>query len=154
MDASTKAPPPLAVVGSQVNRDEQIFGQAFDGQVIRRFLLFVWPRRGALFFALAAVVVFTLTQVAIPLVIRDVIDNTLQQDAVNGGSLNLAILTFVALVAVNYGANYLQLTVVGHTAERVLYGLRRASSTACAVPCTCICSGSPCRSWIRPRWAA
>jgi ATP-binding cassette subfamily B protein len=126
MDASTKAPPPLAVVGSQVNRDEQIFGQAFDGQVIRRFLLFVWPRRGALFFALAAVVVFTLTQVAIPLVIRDVIDNTLQQDAVNGGSLNLAILTFVALVAVNYGANYLQLTVVGHTAERVLYGLRRA----------------------------
>jgi ATP-binding cassette subfamily B protein len=126
MDASPKAPPPLAVVGSQAGRDEQIFGQAFDGRVIGRFLRFVWPRRGSLLLAMAAVVVFTLTQVAIPLVIRDVIDNALQQNAPSRELLHLAVLTFVTLVAVNYGANYLQLIVVGHTAERVLYGLRRA----------------------------
>jgi len=126
MSPSPQSPPPLAVVGSQVSQDEQIFGQAFDGRVIRRFLQFVWPRRRSLFFAMVAVIVFTLTQVAIPLVIRDVIDNTLQLGSPDRGQLHLAVLTFVALVAINYGANYLQLIVVGHTAERVLYGLRRA----------------------------
>jgi ATP-binding cassette subfamily B multidrug efflux pump len=125
MSPSPQAPP-LAVVGSQVNRDEQIFGQTFDGQVVRRFLQFVWPRRRPLLFAMVAVVVFTLTQVAIPLVIRDVIDDTLQQGSPSQGQLHLAVLTFLALIAVNYGANYLQLTVVGHTAERVLFDLRRA----------------------------
>ena len=56
MSPDPRSPPPLAVVGSQVSRDEQIFGQAFDGQVVRRFLQFVWPRRRSLLFAMVAVV--------------------------------------------------------------------------------------------------
>ena len=126
MSVSAEARPPLAVVGSQINLDEQIFGRVFDGRVVHRLVAFVWPHRRSLYLALAAVVAFTLTQVAIPLVIRNVIDNALQQNASGSSTLHLAIAIFAALVAANYAANYLQLTIVGLTAERVLFGLRRA----------------------------
>ena len=35
--------PPRAVVGSQISTDEEMFGAAFDGKVIRRFLAYVYP---------------------------------------------------------------------------------------------------------------
>lgn len=124
MPANAQARPPLAVVGSQISLDEQIFGRVFDGRVLSRFMTFVWPERRALCFAMAAVVAFTLTQVAIPLVVRDVIDNALQQD--DGSTLlRIAVAIFAGLVVANYIANYLQLTIVGHTAERILFGMRR-----------------------------
>ena len=126
MSVSTEARPPLAVVGSQIGLDEQIFGRVFDGRVVNRFAAFVWPHRRTLYIAVAAVVAFTLTQVAIPLVIRNVVDNALQQNATGGSELRLAIAIFAALVVANYAANYLQLTIVGLTAERILFDLRRA----------------------------
>ena len=125
MPASAETRPPLAVVGSQISLDEQIFGRVFDGRVLRRFMTFVWPERRALCFALAAVLAFTLTQVAIPLVVRDVIDNALQEADQGRALLRIAVAIFAGLVVANYLANYLQLTIVGHTAERILFGMRR-----------------------------
>ena len=61
--------PPKAVVGSQVSQDEEMFGRAFDGRVIRRFLEFCHPYRTSLAVAVVSVLVYTATQVAIPLVI-------------------------------------------------------------------------------------
>ena len=37
--------PPHAVVGSQISRDEEMFGAAYDGRVVRRFFEFVGPYR-------------------------------------------------------------------------------------------------------------
>ncbi len=37
--------PPHAVVGSQISRDEEMFGAAYDGRVVRRFFEFVKPYR-------------------------------------------------------------------------------------------------------------
>ena len=54
-----------------------MFGQAFNGAVVRRFLAFVRPYRAPLWLSLAAVLVFTFTQMAIPLIIRVVIDDAL-----------------------------------------------------------------------------
>ena len=62
--------PPLAVVGSQISYDEEMFGAAFDGVVVRRFWEFVRPYRMMLWVGIAGVLIFTLTQVAIPLLVR------------------------------------------------------------------------------------
>ncbi|NQV79381.1 MAG: ABC transporter ATP-binding protein [Alphaproteobacteria bacterium] len=115
-----------AVVGSQISRDEEMFGAAFDRQVVRRFMGYVRPFRGAIILAIAAVLTFTATQLAIPLVIRWAIDDALLSDV--GGQAMLAIIVgvFAAVVVINYAANWLQDWLVGWTGERVIFELRRA----------------------------
>ena len=121
--------PPKAVVGSQVSQDEEMFGRAFDGRVIRRFMGFCRPYRVALWIAIVSVLIYTATQVAIPLVILYAIDNALVAGARDRDLLELVVLVFGAVVVLNFGANFLQENLVGRAAERVLIDLRRAMFT-------------------------
>ncbi|MCH7711892.1 MAG: ABC transporter ATP-binding protein, partial [Proteobacteria bacterium] len=114
------------VLALQGDRDEQIFGAAFDGGVIGRFVAFLRPYRRRLLAAIAAVLVFVLTQLAIPLIIRYAIDNALIQGATDQGFLELAVIAFLLVISVNAVANYCQLAIVGRTAEQVLFDLRQA----------------------------
>ena len=125
-DDISRSRPPRAVVGSQVSRDETIFAAAFDGRVIRLFFGFVRPYRHFLYLAVVAVIVFTLTQLSIPLIIRFAIDNALVSDATNRELLALAVLAFGAMIFTNYIANTIQQITVGRVAERILFDLRRA----------------------------
>ena len=120
--------PPLAAVGSQVNREEQMFGAAFNGHVVRRFLAFVRPYRARLWISVAAVLAFTFSQMAFPLIIRIVIDDVLLAEAAGAGRriLFAACAAFAALVVVNYAANLIQESAVARVAEQVLFDLRRA----------------------------
>ena len=121
--------PPRAVVGSQVNQDEEMFGRAFDGRVIRRFLGFCRPYRASLSIAVFAVLLFTATQVAIPLVILYAIDNALIEGVRHPGLLEMIVGFFAAVVGLNYAANFVQENLVGRAAEKVLIDLRRAMFT-------------------------
>lgn len=121
--------PPKAVVGSQVSQDEEMFGRAFDGRVIRRFLEFCHPYRTSLAVAVVSVLVYTATQVAIPLVILYAIDNALIEGSQDRGLLQVIVLAFAGIVTLNYGANFLQEILVGRAAEKVLIDLRRAMFT-------------------------
>ena len=118
--------PPRAVVGSQISTDEEMFGAAFDGRVIRRFMSYVYPYRRRIFFALGAVLAFTGAQLSIPLIIRYTIDDALVSEIAAPSLLTLAIVIFAAVITVNYAANYLQDRIVGLTGERVIFDLRRA----------------------------
>ncbi|MDD9914439.1 MAG: ABC transporter ATP-binding protein [Rhodospirillaceae bacterium] len=118
--------PPRAVVGSQISTDEEMFGAAFDGRVIRRFLSYVYPYRKRIYVALGAVLVFTGAQLSIPLIIRYAIDEALVSENAGTFLLTLAIAIFAAVITVNYAANYLQDRIVGLTGERVIFDLRRA----------------------------
>ncbi len=118
--------PPRAVVGSQISTDEEMFGAAFDGKVIRRFLSYVYPYRQRIYFALCAVLVFTGAQLTIPLIIRYAIDETLVSENASANLLTLVVAVFAAVVTVNYAANYLQDRIVGLMGERVIFDLRRA----------------------------
>ncbi len=117
---------PRAVVGSQVSYEEEMFGAAFDGIVIRRFWQFLRPYRRLLWVGIAGVLVFTLTQVAIPLLMRFVIDDALAGDAPAIGLLHRIIVAFFVVVGVNYAANIAQELVVGRVAGHLLFDLRRA----------------------------
>jgi ATP-binding cassette subfamily B protein len=115
-----------AVVGSQISRDEEIFGAAFDRKVVRRFMGFVRPYRRALAFAILAVLTFTASQLAIPLVVRRVIDDAVLIGNGGEGLLTLTLIVFGAVIVINYAANWLQDWLVGWTGERVIFDLRRA----------------------------
>ena len=119
-------PPPLAVVGSEVSADEQMFGRAFDGRVVRRFMAYVAPYRRQLLVALAAVLVFTLTQMALPLIIRAAIDDGLLAAQASRRVLGVAGIVFGVMIAINFAANWLQEWIAQIVAERVLFDLRRA----------------------------
>ena len=120
------ARPPRAVVGSQISRDEEIFGAAYDRRVASRFAAFVRPYRRWLLFAMGAVMVFTGAQLLIPLVIRHAIDHAILADGGDVVELQLTAAVFGVVILVSYGANYLQDRLVGHIGEHVIFDLRRA----------------------------
>ncbi len=118
--------PPLAVVGSQTNREEVMFGKVFDGRVVRRFAKYVKPYKRRLILALVSVLIFTGTQLAIPLVIRVTIDNTLVGSAAGRQTLTVAVLFFAGIILLNYGANYVQELTSSIIGEKILFDLRRS----------------------------
>ena len=115
-----------AVVGSQISRDEEMFGAAFDRNVVRRFMGYVRPYRGAIVLAVIAVLTFTASQLAIPLIIRWSIDEALLSETRGTGLLIVTVAVFFAVVLTNYAANWLQDWLVGWTGERVIFELRRS----------------------------
>ena len=117
--------PIKAVVGSH-RHDEEIFGKAYDPRIVRRIWSFVKPYRARIFISVAAVLVFTLTQLAIPLIIRYAIDHGMTAGQLDRSVLGWAVGAFAATILVNYAASYVQESVVGKVAEDVLSDLRRA----------------------------
>ncbi|CCM79390.1 ABC transporter ATP-binding protein [Rhizobium mesoamericanum] len=116
--------PPRAVVGSH-RVEEEMFGKAFDGNIIKRIWTFVHPYRRQVLLSVAAVLTFTAMQLLIPLIIRYAIDHGMQP----GGSrsaLTWAMIAFLAAILINYIASYWQETLVGNVAEEVLFDIRKA----------------------------
>jgi len=122
----TDSRPPRAVVGSTIGRDEEMFGAAFDRNVVGRFFTYVHPYRKRLYVAILALFVFTGAQLAIPLVIRYAIDKALVPGGGDISLLGLAVAFFAAIIVVNYAANFVQDWLVGRTGEQVIFDLRRA----------------------------
>lgn len=110
------------------SQGEQIFGAAFDGRIVSRFLAFVKPYRRQLLLSVGAVLVFTASSLAFPIMVRFGIDQ-IEQARVVGGSrstLGLIVGALVAVVTVNFAMGYVQDLVVARVAQRVLFDLRRA----------------------------
>lgn len=117
--------PPRAAVGSHRIKEE-MFGKVFDGKVIDRIWIFIAPYKLKLALAVAAVLTFTATQLLIPLIIRDAIDNGIGPKATGNDNLQWAVAAFALVILVNFGASYIQETTVGKVAENVLFDIRRA----------------------------
>ena len=117
--------PPRAVVGSH-RPDEEVFGKAYDPKIVRRIWAFVRPYKKQMLISVGSVLVFTLSQLAIPLIIRYAIDNGMAVGTPDIAVLQLTVAMFIAVILVNYAANYVQEVVVGRVAENVLFDMRRA----------------------------
>ena len=124
-DVERRGRPPRAVVGSQ-KQEEEVFGAAFDGKIIRRIWSFVHPYRSKIWLAVGAVLVFTSMQLTIPLIIGYAIDKGITAGPEGRTTLYLAVAAFLAAIIVNAAASYVQETVVGKVAETVLFDMRRA----------------------------
>ncbi|RWF88389.1 MAG: ABC transporter ATP-binding protein [Mesorhizobium sp.] len=121
----TSGRPTKAVVGSHRD-EEEVFGKAYDPRIVRRIWSFVKPYRDRIFISVAAVLAFTLTQLAIPLVIRYAIDHGMAAGRLDRWVMIWATGAFATIILINYGASYVQESVVGKVAENVLSDLRRA----------------------------
>ena len=130
MSDQTAAPPEpksrLAVVGSQTSQDEIIFGRAFDKWVITRFLRHLAPYKLRIAIGIFAVLVYTVTQLSIPLIVRATIDHSLAPEVANQEALHNLVTLFFGIVIVNYIANHFMETIVGRTAQYLLFNLRHA----------------------------
>jgi ATP-binding cassette subfamily B protein len=116
--------PPRAVVGSH-RIEEELFGKAFDGHIIRRIWAFVSPYRRQVVLSVVAVLTFTSMQLLIPLIIRYAIDHGMKAGS-NHAALTYAIIAFSIAILINYAASYAQETLVGRVAEDVLFDIRKA----------------------------
>ena len=117
---------PLAVVGSQISQDEELFGQAFNSWVLGRLATYLRPYRRRIAVAIAGVLVFTCTQLSIPLVIRTAIDDALVLGPEGQSLLEIAVIGFFAVVTINFAANLVQELIVGKVASHLMFDLRRA----------------------------
>ncbi|MDF1792840.1 MAG: ABC transporter ATP-binding protein [Thalassobaculaceae bacterium] len=117
---------PLAVVGSQISQDEELFGRAFDPWVVKRFMAYLAPYRAQLLIGLGCVLAFTLTQLTLPLLVRATIDHALAGGANDLSLLQIFVGAFLGVVVLNYTANHFMETLIGRTAQRLLFDLRRA----------------------------
>jgi ATP-binding cassette subfamily B protein len=107
------------------SQGEQIFGAAFDGRIVSRFAGFLRPYRRELVLAVLAVLLFTSTSLAFPVLVRFGIDNALT-GAGDKKFLAVIIGLLAGLVTLNFVGNYLQDLLVARVAQRVLFDLRRA----------------------------
>ncbi|MCY3873979.1 MAG: ABC transporter ATP-binding protein [Rhodobacteraceae bacterium] len=122
----TRRSGPLAVVGSQISLDEELFGQAFDRWVVGRIATYLKPYKRRIAIAVVSVLIFTFTQLAIPLVIQTAIDDALVLGPEGQSLLHAAVIAFFGIVTVNYIANHLQELIVGKVASHLMFDLRRA----------------------------
>jgi len=114
---------PMGGVMHQGQVGEDIF-TSFDKRILRRFFAFVRPYKVALALALAAVIAFVGTQVAIPIVIRRAIDSTVGTHPAL--SLEWIVGGFILLVTANAVGGFLQEWTAARLAQRVIFDLRRA----------------------------
>lgn len=121
-----KKQPPLAVVGSQISLDEDLFGRVFDPWVVRRFMAFLMPYKVRILIAIGAVLVFTASQIGIPLIVRAAIDEAILPEVTGHLLLHAMAALFAVVITINYLANHLQESIVGRVAQNLLFDLRRA----------------------------
>ncbi len=104
--------PPRAVVGSSLDKEEEVFGKAYDPKIVRRIWAFVRPYRKQIFISVAAVLVFTADAA------RDPADHPLRHRPRHGRRAAAAA-SRAALgdrrpsrltILVNYAASYVQET--------------------------------------------
>ena len=105
--------------------EEEALFVAFDSTVAGRFARFVAPYRGWLYGALAAVLLYVLCQLAVPLLIRAGVDR-----AVTGGEgFHRVILAFAGALVANAVGGFLQEWLAARLAQQVIFDLRSAMVT-------------------------
>ena len=114
----------------QRDLDQEIFSAGYNGDVVRRFLGFVSPYRNVLIIGIIAVIVFALSVLALPWIIRttvnDILDIT-QRDASDArNALFIMVGLFFGAVTLHVIVGYIQNIIVGRIAEHILIDLRRA----------------------------
>lgn len=116
--------PPRAVVGSH-RVQEEIFGRVFDKRILGRIWTFVDPYKRQFYISVAAVLIFTLSQLAIPMIIRTAIDDGLLAED-GRQALAWSIAAFAVVIVINFAASWVQERTVGRVAENVLFDIREA----------------------------
>ncbi len=102
--------------------DDSIVGSAYDHKVVVRLMTYIWPYRKDAFIAIAAVLMYTLGNVSIPLLMLIGI-----KWAVNAGDVNhlhIVGILFAGATVVHFGANIVQFVYIPKVGQGILFSLR------------------------------
>ena len=102
--------------------DDSIVGSAYDHKVVVRLMTYIWPYRKDAFIAIAAVLMYTLGNVTIPLLMLIGI-----KWAVNAGDVNhlhIVGILFAGATVAHFGANIVQFVYIPKVGQGILFSLR------------------------------
>ncbi|MXY21133.1 MAG: ABC transporter ATP-binding protein [Dehalococcoidia bacterium] len=103
--------------------DEEVFGSVYDQRVILRLLPYIWPFKGLVILATVSMLIYTVTQTAVPFMIKIAIDSYIKVGDFAGLTWIFGI--FVSIAAVNWVTNFTQQFSMEKVGQGVLYNLRR-----------------------------
>ena len=121
--AQDALPPGAAAPPPEVS-EEDMFGAGFNHEVTKRFLGFMKPYRRWVIIAISALMIFTLSQILFPLIIQKALDGQLTYFE-NLDSLELGVLLFAGVVAINFTSHFFSEWMVSKVAQRLLFDMRR-----------------------------
>ena len=104
--------------------DEEVFGAVYDQKVILRLLPFIIPYKKMVTVSAVAMLIYTVTQVAVPWIIAVAIDDFIMEGDFQG--LTWIFGLFIVVAFVNWATNYTQQYSMEKVGQGVLYNLRRA----------------------------
>ena len=102
--------------------DEEVFGDIFNQHVIRRLLPYVLPYKHMVALGVAAMLVYSGTQVAVPWIIKIGVDDYITRGDLSG--LGWVMAMFAGNALLNWGSGYLQQIAMEKVGQGVLYDLR------------------------------
>ncbi len=105
--------------------DEEVFGAVYDQKVILRLLPFIIPYKKMVTVSVVAMLIYTVTQVAVPWIIALAIDDYMYPVGDFEG-LTWIFGLFIVVAFVNWVTNYVQQYSMEKVGQGVLYNLRGA----------------------------
>ena len=106
--------------------DEEVFGAVYDQKVILRLFPFIMPYKKMVIVSVVAMLIYTLTQVAVPWIIALAIDDFIMKEDGDFQGLTWIVGLFIAVAFVNWATNYIQQYSMEKVGQGVLYKLRGA----------------------------
>ena len=107
--------------GGGLSEDEDL-GKAYNHRVVMRLARYISPYKGYALISFFAMLLYTLTIVAAPWIIKYGIDSFVEEGNLSG--LNWVALFFLANAFLNWGSNYIQMLSMAKVGQGVLYDLR------------------------------
>ena len=97
-------------------------GQLYDHQVVVRLMEYMTPHWRLILLTIGAMLVYTATVVGMPWMVKQAIDGYIGEGDLGG--LNRIGALFIAIAAIQFGANYVQLRSMAYVGVKVLLTLR------------------------------
>ena len=107
--------------------DEGLEGSAYDNRVVMRLLTYMRTRKREVSFAVAAVLIYTVSSVALPFILKLGIDAFTITDVnpvADKNQLHLLAAVFLVVTLVHFGSNFVQFVYMPRVGQGILYDLR------------------------------
>ena len=109
--------------------DERVIGKVYDHRVVVRLATYVGAYKRDALISIAALFVYTLGNVSIPLMMMLGINWAINGGVINDGEtwrLHVVGASFIAVTLVHFGSNYVQMVYMPRVGQGILYSLRTA----------------------------
>ena len=107
--------------------DEGLEGSAYDNRVVMRLLTYMRTRKREVSFAVAGVLIYTVSSVALPFILKLGIDAFTITDVnpvADKNQLHLLAAVFLVVTLVHFGSNFVQFVYMPRVGQGILYDLR------------------------------